>query len=236
MSYICNSAIVDKDEYFQEPIIIPRLDLSFLLDDESTEKPSTCWDIPVWSMSERSNNIKSITSIKPEIEKLDLSILSECQEDNDIKEDVSVDIGYSHGKLYGKNKNHSYKKENVIEKDHHETKNGRSYTCSSAVVVKEPLIIPRLDLSCVLDNESTEKPSSSWDIPVWAMRGRSNNSKSINKPIIVPRLDLSCLLDDKSTEKPSSSLDISVWSPSERSNNIKSINKPEIDLLFFQNV
>ena len=170
MSYKCNSAVV-----VNEPIIIPILDLSCLLDDESTEKLSSCWDIPVWSMSERSNNIKS------------------------------------------------------VEKTHHETKNGMSYACSSAVVVNEPIIIPRLDLSCLLDDESTEKPSRSWDIPVWSMSERSNNIKSVEKthhetkngmsytsnsavvndeyfeePVIIPRLDLSCLLDDESTEKPSS--------------------------------
>jgi hypothetical protein len=44
-------------------------------------------------MSERSNNIKSIN--KPKIEKLDSNILSDRQQDNDMKEDVSVDTGYS---------------------------------------------------------------------------------------------------------------------------------------------
>ena len=132
MSYKCNSAVV-----VNEPIIIPILDLSCLLDDESTEKPSSCWDIPVWSMSERSNNIKS------------------------------------------------------VEKTHHETKNGMSYACSSAVVVSEPIIIPKLDVSCLLDDESTEKPSSTWDIPVWSPSARSN-IKSINKPEI-EKIDLNIL-------------------------------------------
>jgi hypothetical protein len=44
-------------------------------------------------MSERSNNIKSIN--KPKIEKLDSNILSDRQQDNDMKEDVSVNTGYS---------------------------------------------------------------------------------------------------------------------------------------------
>ena len=249
MSYACSSAVV-----VSEPIIIPKLDVSCLLDDESTEKPSSTWDIPVWSPSARSN-IKSIN--KPEIEKIDLNILSERQEDNDMKEDVSVDTRYSHAKPYGKNKNHSYKKKNAIEKTHHEAKNGMSYKCNSAVVVNKPIIIPILDLSCLLDDESTKKPSRSWDIPVWSMIERSNNIKSVEKtyhetengmsytcnsavvvndeyfeePVIIPRLDLSCLLDDESTETPSSSWDIPVWSMSERSNNIKSINKPKIEKL-----
>ena len=182
MSYKCNSAVV-----VNEPIIIPRLDLTCLLDDESTEKPSSCWDIQVWSMSERSNNIKS------------------------------------------------------VEKTYNETENGMSYTCNSAVVVNEPIVIviPRLDLSCLLDDESTEKPSSIWDISVRSPSARSNNIKSINEPIVIPSLDLSCLMDDESTEKSSSSWDIPVWSMSKRSNNMKPINKPKIeklDLIFFQNV
>jgi hypothetical protein len=67
-------------------------------------------------MSERSNNIKSIN--KPKIEKLDSNILSDRQQDNDMKEDVSVDTGYSQDvsrsvkkcntKPYGKNKNHYF--------------------------------------------------------------------------------------------------------------------------------
>jgi hypothetical protein len=79
-------------------------------------------------MSERSNNIKSIN--KPKIEKLDSNILSDRQQDNDMKEDVSVDTGYSQDvsqknnhvyfksrsvkkcntKPYGKNKNHYFNK------------------------------------------------------------------------------------------------------------------------------
>ena len=138
MSYKCNSAVV-----VNEPIIIPILDLSCLLDDESTEKLSSCWDIPVWSMSERSNNIKS------------------------------------------------------VEKTHHETKNGMSYTSNSAVVVndeyfEEPVIIPRLDLSCLLDDESTEKPSSTWDISVRSPSAYSSNNQSIIRPEI-SKLDLNIL-------------------------------------------
>ena len=137
-SGICNSAVVVNDEYLQQPIVIPRLDLSCLLDDESTEKPSSSWDIPVWSMSERLNNIKP------------------------------------------------------VEKIHHETKNGMSYTCNSAVVVNELIIIPRLDLSCLLEDESTEKPSSSWDISVRSPSAYSSNNQSIIRPEIA-KLDLNIL-------------------------------------------
>ena len=51
-----NSAAVDNDEYFQEPIIIPKLDLYFLLhvDGKSINKSSSNSDISVLLYSEHS--------------------------------------------------------------------------------------------------------------------------------------------------------------------------------------
>jgi hypothetical protein len=51
-----NSAAVDNDEYFQEPIIIPKLDLCFLLhvDGKSIKKSSSNSDISVLLYSEQS--------------------------------------------------------------------------------------------------------------------------------------------------------------------------------------
>jgi hypothetical protein len=74
-------AAVDKDdEYFQDPIIVPQLDLSFVLhvDNKYIENSISDSDISVLSYSDRSATAIEVTN-KPEVEKLELYVSTQYQ-------------------------------------------------------------------------------------------------------------------------------------------------------------
>lgn len=71
----------NEDEYCQEPITTPKLELSTLLDNELIEKPFSSLDISAWSPVVCSNNIESITKTRGR--KIMFEYFTERQDEND---------------------------------------------------------------------------------------------------------------------------------------------------------